>query len=147
MLRMPWILGNDSSSPSLGLRFIFERSTLFPDDAADGRRTKVEPDPSEYLCHAFVAHRWEKSLQLSDKIPDKVRVTVDRLDSVYQVPFPLFVQSAHPDLQRLQVHEENPSRFFPGSTRGPHGVGGFAFAGSVCSGEGVASEPSPSVHP
>ena len=108
---MPWILGNDSSSPSLGLRFIFERSTLFPDNAANSRRSKMKPDPSEYLRHALVAHRWEKSFQLTGKVPDKVRVTVDRLDSLYQVPFPLFVQSAHPDLQRLQVHEENPSRF------------------------------------
>jgi hypothetical protein len=107
--RMPWILGNDSSSPSLGLRFIFERSTLFPDDAADSRRTKVEPDPSEYLCHALVAHRWEKSFQLTDKVPDKVRITVDRLDSLYQVPFPLLVQSAHPDLQCLEVKQKDSS--------------------------------------
>ena len=116
--RIPWILGNDSSSPSLGLRFIFERSTLFPDDAADSRRTKVEPDPSEYLRHALGAHRWEKSSHLMDKVPDKVWVTVDRLDSLYQVPFSLFVQSAHPDLQRLQVHEENPSRFLQGPPAG-----------------------------
>ena len=118
MPRMPWILGNNPSSPPLGLRFISGRSALLSDNAADGRRTKVEPDPSEYLRHTLVAHRWEKSFQLTDKVPDKVWVTVDRLDSLYQVPFPLFVQSAHPDLQRLQVHEENPSRFLQGPPAG-----------------------------
>jgi hypothetical protein len=115
---MPWILGNDSSSSSLGLRFIFERSTLFPDDAADSRRTKVEPDPSEYLRHTLVPHRWEKSFQLTDKVPDKVWVTVDRLDSLYQVPFPLFVQPTHPDLQRLQVKQKDPGGLLQGPTSG-----------------------------
>jgi hypothetical protein len=116
--RVPWIPGDNSSSPPLGLRFIVGRFTVFPDDAADSRRTKVEPQPSEYLCHALGAHRREKFFQLPNEVPDKVRVAVDRLDGCYQVPFPLFVQSSHPDLQRLQVHEEDPSRCLQGPPAG-----------------------------
>jgi len=75
--RMPRIPGDNSSSPSLELRFISNWSTRFPDDAADSRRTKVEPEPSEYLRHTLVAHRWEESLQLSDEVPDEIRVTIE----------------------------------------------------------------------
>lgn len=118
MPRVPWIPGNNTSSPPLGLGLILGRSATLPDHPSNRGCAEVQPAPSEYLRHALVAHRWKESFQLPNEVSYEVWVAVDRLDGLNQVPFPLFVQSAHPDLQRLQVHEEDPSCLLQGPPAG-----------------------------
>ena len=99
------------------------------DYAANRRRTKAQPRPTEHLGHALVAHRREEPSQLTDQVSDEIRVTVDRLEGLYQVPLPVFVEPAHPNLQRLQIDQKDPGGFLqspaPGRTelKDPHALG------------------------
>ena len=91
---------------------------LLSDDAANCRRTKVQPRPTEHLGHALVAHRREEPFQLSDEVPDEVRVAVDRFYSLYQVSLPVLIEPAHPNLQRLQIDQKDPGGLLQSPTSG-----------------------------
>ncbi len=95
MTRIPSHYTTTAAGSHLGI--VFRRRTGFPDHAPNRGCTQDKPGPAEYLCHAFVSHCGEETLQLTDKIPDEVRIPVDGFDGLNERPFARFIEASHPE--------------------------------------------------
>jgi len=115
---VPRIPGNNSSPPPLGLGLILGRSTALPDHPPYRGCAEVQPGSGEHLSHALVSDLREESFQLTDEIPNEVRITVDGLDGLNQVSLAMLVDATHPDLQGLQVNQKDPDGLLQRPTPG-----------------------------
>jgi hypothetical protein len=106
---MAGVPGDHRGTPSLDLNVgvqVWRRDPL-DQHPPNRRRSEAAAGTSQHARHALVAHGREQTLQLSDEIPDEIRVAVDRLDGSDKGSFPVLVEPTHPDQERLQIDEED----------------------------------------
>ncbi len=128
--RMPRVASDHATSAGrrqLGLGIWF---AAFADHPADRRCAEGQAGTGEDLGHAFVTDHGEQSFELSHQVSDEVGVAIGRLDRLDKTGLTLFVDTAHPMEQSLQVDQEDMGSLFQVSSasrselKDAHSLGG-----------------------